>query len=41
MDTVRVLLADDNHGMLKILEEYFRSKGDVEVVGSVSDGAQV
>ena len=27
--------------MLKILEEYFRSKGDVEVVGSVSDGAQV
>ena len=41
MDTVRVLLADDNHGMLKILEEYFRSKCDVEVVGSVSDGAQV
>ena len=28
MDTVRVLLADDNHGMLKILEEYFRSKGE-------------
>ena len=41
MNTVRVLLADDNHGMLKILEEYFRAKGDVEVVGGVSDGAQV
>ena len=41
MDTIKIMLADDNQGMLKILEDYFRAKSDIRVVASVTDGAQV
>ena len=41
MDRIRVLLADDNRGMLMLLSEYLEKKPDIEVVGCVSDGAEI
>ena len=41
MDKVRVLLADDNRSMLMLLSEYLGKKPDIDVVGNVSDGAEV
>ena len=41
MDKIRVMLADDNRSVLKILSEYLGRQPDVEVVGAVSDGLEI
>lgn len=41
MERIRVLLADDNESILELLAEYLTNKRDIEVVGLVSDGAQI
>lgn len=41
MEKIRVLLADDNRSMLFLLKKFLDRKEDVEVVGCVSDGAEV
>ena len=41
MDTIRVMLADDNRGLLKLLSDYLSRKPDIEVVAAVSDGVEI
>ena len=41
MNKIRVMLADDNSSMLRLLNDYFARKDDIEVVASVSDGSEV
>ena len=41
MDKIRVMLADDNQSILRILTDFFTRKPDIELVGAVSDGAEV
>ena len=41
MDRIRVMLADDNRGMLKLLSEYLGRQPDIEVVAAVSDGMEI
>ena len=40
MDRIRVMLADDNLNILKVLSDYLGRKPDVEVVAAVSDGVE-
>ena len=41
MDKIRVVLADDNLNVLRLLTDYFAETPDIELVKAVSDGAQV
>ena len=41
MDKIRVMLADDNRSILKLLTDYLDRQDDVEVVSAVSDGMEV
>ena len=41
MDRIRVMLADDNRSMLKLLSDYLGRKPDIEVVAAVSDGMEI
>ncbi len=41
MERIRVMLADDNQGIVKLLEDFFAAKEDIQLVASVSDGVQV
>ena len=41
MEKIRVVLADDNLNVLRLLTGYFAETPDIELVKTVSDGAQV
>ena len=41
MEKIKVLLADDNQSILRLLTDFFARKEDIEVVGTVSNGAEV
>ena len=41
MEKIRVMLADDNQSILRILTDFFARKDDIEVVGTVDNGAEV
>ena len=41
MDRIRVMLADDNRSMLKLLSDYLGRQPDIEVVAAVADGMEI
>ena len=41
MDKIRVMLADDNRSLLKLLSDYLERQPDIELVGAVSDGMEI
>lgn len=41
MEKIRVMLADDNLSILRLLTDFFESKRDIEIVAAVSDGAVI
>jgi len=41
MDRIRVMLADDNRSMLKLLSDYLARKPDIELTAAVPDGMAV
>ena len=41
MDKIRVMLADDNRSMLKLMSDYLSRKENVELVAAVSDGLEI
>ena len=41
MDKIRVMLADDNLSLLKLLSDFLGRKGDIELVAAVSDGVEI
>ena len=41
MDKIRVMLADDNQSLLRLLEDYLSRQPDIEVVAAVSDGEEI
>ena len=41
MDKIRVMLADDNQSLLRLLEDYLSRQPDIEVVAAVSDGVEI
>ena len=41
MDKIRVMLADDNQSILRLLTDYFARKEEIEVVATVSDGTEI
>lgn len=41
MEKIRVLLADDNQSVLRLLTDFFARKPDIQLVDAVSDGAAI
>ena len=41
MDSIRVMLADDNLNILRLLGDYLARKPDIEVVAAVSEGVEI
>jgi len=41
MDKIRVMLADDNQTVLRLISEYLSHQSDTEVVAAVADGARI
>lgn len=41
MEKIRVMLADDNQSILRLLTDFLSKKADIELVGSVTNGADV
>ena len=41
MDRIRVMLADDNLNLLRLLSDYLGRKPDIELVAAVSDGVEI
>ena len=41
MDKIRVMLADDNQSILRLLSDFLSKKPDIEVVAAVSDGVEI
>ena len=41
MDKIRVMLADDNLSLLRLLTDYLGRKPDIELVAAVSDGVEI
>ena len=41
MDRIRVMLADDNRSILKVMSDYLGRQADFEVVATVSDGMEI
>lgn len=41
MRKIRVMLADDNPSILRLLSDFFERKQDIELVASVQDGSQI
>ncbi|MBQ9950620.1 MAG: sporulation transcription factor Spo0A [Clostridia bacterium] len=41
MKKIRVMLADDNPGILRLLSDFFERKQDIELAAAVSDGAEI
>ena len=41
MEKIRVMLADDNQSILRLLSDFFSKKNDIELVSAVSDGTEI
>jgi len=41
VDKIRLMLADDNQNLLRVLKDYFSKKDDIEIVAAVNDGAEI
>ena len=41
VDKIRVMLADDNQSILRLLSDFFARKENIELVASVSDGTEI
>ncbi len=41
MDKIRLMLADDNQSILRLLTDFFARKDDIDVVTTVSDGTEI
>ncbi|MBQ8109888.1 MAG: sporulation transcription factor Spo0A [Clostridia bacterium] len=41
MEKIRVMLADDNLNLLKLLKDYLSRKPDIDLVAAVSDGVEI
>ena len=41
MEKIRVMLADDNPSILRLLTDFFERKQDIELAAAVSDGASI
>ena len=41
MGKIRVMLADDNRSLLKLMSDYLLRQPDIELVGAVSDGMEI
>ena len=41
MEKIRVMLADDNLNLLRLLTDYLSRKPDIELVAAVSDGVEI
>ncbi len=41
MEKIRLMLADDNQSILRLLTEFFAKKADIELVGTASSGAEI
>ena len=41
MEKVRVMLADDNLNLLRLLSDFLGRQGDIELVAAVSDGVEI
>ena len=41
MERIKVMLADDNRSILKLLTDYLGRQPDIELVGAVSDGLEI
>jgi len=41
MEKIRVMLADDNRNLLKLLSDYLSRRAEIELVGAVSDGMEI
>ena len=41
VDKIRLMLADDNQNLLRLLKDFFTKKGDIEIVAAVNDGAEI
>lgn len=41
MEKIRVMLADDNRSVLKLLSDYLEQKQDIEIVAAVMDGSLI
>ena len=41
MEKIRVMLADDNQSVLRLLTDFLSRKAEIDVVGAVSDGAAI
>ena len=41
MEKIKVMLADDNQSVLRLLTDFFAAKEDIELVGTVTSGAEV
>ena len=41
MDRIRVMLADDNLNLLRLLSDYLSRKPEIELVAAVSDGVEI
>lgn len=41
MEKTRVMLADDNRSLLKLLSDYLGRQSDIELAGTVSDGMEI
>ena len=41
MEKIRLMLADDNQSILRLLTDFFAKKADIELVGTASSGAEI
>ena len=41
VEKIRLMLADDNQNLLRLLNDYFAKKEDIEIVAAVNDGAEI
>lgn len=41
MEKIRVMLADDNQSILRLLSDFFAKKQDIELVAAISDGVEI
>lgn len=40
MEKIKICLVDDNQELIKMMEEYFESQADIEVIGTASNGKE-
>lgn len=41
VEKIRLMMADDNQNLLRLLTDYFAEKEDIEVVAAVNDGSEI